>query len=74
VAQSRRRQGYATMAVGLLIREVAETKAASRLLAETATSNLESQRVLERNGFSIDGARHSAEDGDLILWSRLVTP
>ncbi len=70
VAQSRRRKGYATMAVGLLINEVAKTKAASRLLAETTTSNSESQRVLERNGFSIDGARDDAEDGELLLWSR----
>jgi ribosomal protein S18 acetylase RimI-like enzyme len=74
VAESCRRKGYATLAVDLLIKEVVDTKAASRLLAETVNSNLESQRVLERNGFSIDGTRHDAEDGDLIIWSRsLVT-
>jgi RimJ/RimL family protein N-acetyltransferase len=73
VAQSRRRRGYATIAVGLLVEEVATTKAASRLCAETARSNLASQLVLERNGFSIDGARDDAEDGELILWSRPLT-
>jgi RimJ/RimL family protein N-acetyltransferase len=73
VAQSCRRQGYATMAVGLLINEVAKVKAASRLLAETATTNLESQGVLARNGFSVDGARHDPEDGKLLLWSRSLT-
>jgi RimJ/RimL family protein N-acetyltransferase len=73
VAASCRRKGYATMAVGLLVQEVAQTKAASRLRAETVTSNLESQRVLERNGFSIEGARHDAEDGELLIWSRWVT-
>jgi RimJ/RimL family protein N-acetyltransferase len=73
VAQSRRSNWYATMAVGLLINEVAKTKAASRLLAATATSNIESQRVLERNGFSIDGSRDDAEDGELLLWSRSLS-
>jgi RimJ/RimL family protein N-acetyltransferase len=74
VAESHRRKGYATMAVGLLICDVLKNKAASRLIAETATSNLASQRVLARNGFSIDGARMDAEDGELIIWSRALTP
>ncbi len=70
VAGSRRRKGYATMAIDLLIEEVVNSKAASQLCAETAVANLPSQRVLERNGFSICGTRVDAEDGDLLIWSR----
>ena len=74
VAESCRRKGYASTAVGLLITEVETIKAASRLIAETTASNVESQRVLERNGFLIDGVRYDAEDGDLMIWSRSLAP
>ena len=70
VAESQRRKGYATMAIDLLIKEVVKSKAASQLSAETVIANLPSQRVLERNGFSIHGTRVDAEDGDLLIWSR----
>ena len=72
VAASCRRRGYATSAVGLLVDEVAQTRAASRLEAGTAIHNLGSQRVLERNGFTRAGARHDPDDGELILWTREV--
>lgn len=70
VAGSRRRKGYATTAVELLIKEVVTSKAASHLRAETAIANLPSQGVLERNGFSICGTRVDAEDGELLIWCR----
>lgn len=38
------------------------------LVAETAVSNLASQRVLARNGFVIAGERHDEGDGPLIRW------
>jgi RimJ/RimL family protein N-acetyltransferase len=72
VAGSRRRKGYATMGVDLVIKEVANSKAASQLRAETVIANFPSQRVLERNGFSICGTRVDAEDGDLLIWSRTL--
>jgi len=74
VAESRRCRRYATMALGLMIHEIEKMEAASWLIAETAVSNLGSQRVLERNGFAIDGARHDEGDGELMIWSRSITP
>jgi RimJ/RimL family protein N-acetyltransferase len=74
VAESRRRRGYATAAVDLLIKDVAKTKVASRLLAQTAKANIASQRVLEGNGFSVVGATEDAEEGALIIWTRAVMP
>jgi RimJ/RimL family protein N-acetyltransferase len=73
VSGSRRRRGYATAAVGLLIKDVAMTSVASRLLAQTAKSNLASQRVLERNGFTVDGSTHDPEEGALMIWTRALT-
>lgn len=73
VAASCRRRGYATRAVSLLIDEVARTREATRLQAETAIYNLSSQRVLERTSFTRVGTRRDPSDGDLILWSRAIS-
>ncbi len=73
VAATRRHQGYATSAVQLIINELLRTSGVTRLLAETAVGNVPSQRVLERNGFLVEGRRHDAEDGELIIWSRPLT-
>jgi hypothetical protein len=70
IAASRRRKGYATIGVNLLISAVFNSRAAAQLSAETAIANIPSQRVLARNGFLICGARTDAEDGELLIWSR----
>ena len=70
VAESRRRRGFATRAVALVLSEAARLEGVSALVAETAADNLASQVVLERNGLVRTGMRHDREDGDLILWSR----
>lgn len=69
IAESRRRLGYATAAVALILARSAQD-GVSLFTAETASSNIASQRVLERNGFDRVGARYDDEDGALILWTK----
>jgi RimJ/RimL family protein N-acetyltransferase len=62
-------RGYTTEAVEALVTHLLGS-GISTVRAETATTNLASQRVLEKNGFVRTGTRWDNEDGDLILWSR----
>lgn len=71
IAESRRSRGYATRAVALMLAE-GRKEGASTLVAETAISNPASQLVLERNGFDRIGARSDPEDGNLIIWARIL--
>lgn len=70
VTASRRGRGHATRAVAALILEASRDPEIDALKAETATDNIASQRVLERNGFVRSGTRVDPEDGALIVWSR----
>lgn len=67
-------RGFATAAVGLLVRGLLDrTVVPARLteiIAKTAVDNRASERVLEKNGFVRTGTDHNEEDGDLITWSR----
>lgn len=72
IAETRRRNGHATEAVRLLCHEVGRVGGVRALRAETAIDNPSSQRVLEHNGFVQVGARHDPDDGDLLLWSKLL--
>jgi RimJ/RimL family protein N-acetyltransferase len=72
IADSRQRQGLAGRAVEQVIAIVADDAAINRLTAETAVSNPASGKVLAKNGFDQVGTRYDDEDGDLILWERLV--
>lgn len=68
VAPTRQGRGLASRAVGDILRWLSDDPRVERVTAETAVDNAASQRVLERNGFSRCGARHDAEDGQLICW------
>jgi len=68
IAPERRKMGYATMAVGLLLQAARADPKVQRLLAETAVDNTASKLVLQRNGFKHAGTRMDAEDGPLDLW------
>jgi len=70
VASSRRGRGYATRAVAELINIASRDILLHRLRADTATANIASQRVLERNAFVRTGTRSDPEDGELIVWHR----
>ena len=71
VAQSRRGRGHATRAVALMV-ERARQEGASTLVAESAVANPASRLVLERNGFTRTGTRHDPDDGDLLLWTKVL--
>lgn len=70
VAPSRRERGHATNAITDLLKLTVQDRAIRRVVAETMTANLASQRVLEHNGFVREGVRTDPEDGEVILWRR----
>ena len=72
IAESRRRLGYATAAVALMVAR-SSRDGVSMLSAETTSANIASQLVLERNGFDRVGARYDDEDGALVLWTKAVS-
>jgi RimJ/RimL family protein N-acetyltransferase len=69
IAATRRGRGFATAAVGAVIRRAPEFKV-TELQAETSVTNVASERVLERNGFTREGRRTDPDDGELTLWRR----
>jgi RimJ/RimL family protein N-acetyltransferase len=72
VADAARGTGVCSRAVADLIRWARDDGRASVLRAETGAANPASQRVLERNGFTVVGQRIDAEDGELFVWERAV--
>lgn len=62
-------RGYATEAVGALVRSLLTHPDVRTVTAETAVDNLASQRVLEKNGFVRTGVGWNDDDGDLVLWA-----
>lgn len=68
VAAERRRMGYATRAVALLIDAARTDERISALTAETALVNLPSQRVLIANGFADVGRGMDDDEGETIVW------
>jgi RimJ/RimL family protein N-acetyltransferase len=73
IAPSRRRRGYATAAVSALVERARADPSIRSLTAETAVTNLASQRVLERNGFRISGARRDPADGEMLFWKLVLS-
>lgn len=73
VSPERRQLGHATAAVALLVGEARADPRVSRLVAETALSNLASQRVVEANGFSRTGTSHDADEGEMVVWTLELT-
>jgi RimJ/RimL family protein N-acetyltransferase len=73
VAKERRRLGYATRAVALIVAAARSDPRIGALMAETALANAPSQRVLAANGFLQTGRGHDRDEGEMIVW-RLATP
>ena len=69
VAAKRRRLGHATAAAALLVAEALADPRVRRLVAETALSNLASQRVAQANGFIRTGTSHDADEGEMVVWT-----
>jgi RimJ/RimL family protein N-acetyltransferase len=72
VADLAQGRGVCGRAVADLIRWARDDDRVSVIRAETGLANPASQRVLERNGFTVIGQRTDAEDGELLVWERAV--
>jgi RimJ/RimL family protein N-acetyltransferase len=72
VAQSRRKQGFASAAVAMLLSWARDDRRVLTVRAETSVLNLPSQQVLEHNKFKRIGERIDGEDGEMICWSAAV--
>jgi RimJ/RimL family protein N-acetyltransferase len=70
VAESRRRRGHATAAVGAIIENAHRLPGIRTIIACTALENFASQHVLERNGFKRTGRRPDPDDSELIVWRK----
>lgn len=68
VASSRQGRGSAGRAIGEIVAWAKGSADVTAITADTSTTNLASQRVLERNGFVRMGERIDKEDGPLICW------
>lgn len=72
VADLAQGRGVCGRAVADLIRWARDDDRVSVIRAETGLANSASQRVLERNGFTVIRQRTDAEDGELLVWERAV--
>ena len=61
-------RGAASAAVAAVIEWARSAPGIDAVSAETSVANPASQRVLERNGFSVVGERIDDEDGPLLCW------
>ena len=65
------RKGAASALVAQLV-AFATDNGVIRVYAHTLPDNVASQRVLEKNEFSLIGPVHHAEDGDVLLFARIT--
>jgi len=72
VADPAQGRGVCGRAVADLIRWASDDDRVSVIRAETGIANPASQRVLERNGFTVVRQRTDPEDGELLVWERGV--
>lgn len=70
IVDSQQNQGFATQAVGLLVREGFSRHEIQTIMASTTLMNLASERVLEKNQFTKRGSQVDSEDGEVWVWQR----
>jgi RimJ/RimL family protein N-acetyltransferase len=70
ISKGRRGRGYAWRAVSAMLEQARRDKRVATVTAATATANVVSQGVLERNGFVRTGTTYDPDDGELIWWQR----
>jgi len=68
IAPAHHGRGIATRAIAELVRWARRDSRVTRITAETSVDNIASQRVLERNAFTVVANRIDAEDGELLCW------
>ena len=71
IVPSQQRQGFATQAVNLLVKEGFSRTEIQTILAYTSVSNLASQKVLEKNQFVKEGTKIDPEDGKVLIWRKI---
>jgi RimJ/RimL family protein N-acetyltransferase len=74
IAASRRRRGYATGAVGLMVRQAWADPAIDTVAAMTVLDNVASHGVLKRNGFARLMTRDDPDEGPVIIWRLKLPP
>lgn len=72
IAAGRRDRGYASRAVRAMLDHARRDSTISIVVAATASANIVSQRVLERNGFLRTGVSYDPDDGELIWWQSIL--
>jgi RimJ/RimL family protein N-acetyltransferase len=72
IAAGKRDRGYASRAVRAMLDQARRDDKISVVIAATASANIVSQRVLERNGFSRTGVSYDPDDGELIWWQSIL--
>ena len=70
IIPSQQKQGFATCAVELLIKEAFSGGEIKTVIAHTVLSNYSSQRVLEKNGFIKEGSKIDADDDQVLIWRK----
>jgi len=70
IAPSRQGRGIAGRAIGEIVAWARASEQVVAITAETAVTNIASQRVLMRNEFVQVGERVDDEDGPLLCWRR----
>lgn len=70
VIHSQQRNGFATSAVELLVKEAFSQIEINSVIAHTDMSNYPSQKVLQKNGFIKQGSTINTNDGELLVWQR----
>jgi len=72
IAAGKRDRGYASRAVRAMLEHARRYHTISVVVAATASANIVSQRVLERNGFSRTCVSYDPDDGELIWWQSIL--
>ncbi|MBE9216227.1 GNAT family N-acetyltransferase [Plectonema cf. radiosum LEGE 06105] len=70
IIPSQRRQGFATDAVKLLLKEAFSTVQIQAVTACTSVSNQPSEKVLEKNGFITENRKIDPDDGQVWIWRK----
>ncbi len=71
IVPSQQRHGFATQAVNLLVKEGFSRSEIHMIVAYTATSNLASWRVLEKNQFVKDKRTINRENEEVLFWRKM---
>jgi RimJ/RimL family protein N-acetyltransferase len=70
IIPSQQKQGFATHAVELLLKEAFSKIEIKSVVAHTVLSNKASQRVLEKNSFIKEGSKIDSDGDEVFIWRK----